>query len=302
MSFDDLPPLYLLPFPIKRPAARWYGGKWLLGRWIASYFSEHKTYAEPFGGMWSVGLQKLPSSVEVYNDLNPRACNFWRQLRDHSEKLIPTIEQTTFKKSLFAQSLIPSTDLLEDALRFYAHCLLSYPGGGVGNCGTSTTRLLRPECHDHRHLWAIASRIKHLEIYNQEAFEIIQHFDRPDTLFYVDPCYLPQTKNSHTSYLYEMTEAQHIELAQSLNSISGMAIVSGYPSELYSELYSNWLLVEREIHTTGKKKGLECLWIKPNQSQRSHYMSNNSNYIVKKSAPPMTFEPNRKQFNQLSLF
>jgi len=50
---------------IKRQAARWYGGKGVLGKWIISHFPSHKIDVEPFSVMWSVGLQKQPSLIEV---------------------------------------------------------------------------------------------------------------------------------------------------------------------------------------------------------------------------------------------
>jgi DNA adenine methylase len=265
---EEQAPLILLPQPIERPAGRWFGGKWLLGRWIASHFPAHQTYVEPFGGLFSVGLQKLPSVKEIYNDLHEGACNFLGRLRDNPELLIPLIEETQFDKEMFELSLETAGDLIEAARRFYAHCLLAYTGGGISSGSTSAARLalVSSQKKDYSHLWAIAGRIKNLQILKRDAMEVIREYDSPTTLFYLDPCYLPETRNSHTPYVHEMTKEQHIHLAQLLHSIQGMAVVSGYPSELYNQLYSDWQRFEKEAITTSKKRAIECLWISPNTS------------------------------------
>lgn len=37
-----------------------------------------------------------------------------------------------------------------------------------------------------------------------------------------------------------MTEQDHIDLAKFLRELKGMVIISGYPSELYDDLYKGW--------------------------------------------------------------
>lgn len=252
---------------ITRPAARWYGGKWVLGKWIVSHFPSHQTYVEPFSGMWSVGLQKEQSEVEVYSDLHPDAVNFWLQLRDNPEKLIPLIESTFFNKQLREWMNTPGGTSIEQALKFYSRCLLSYTGGGVKWPGISSDRvnLKCPECQQHQHLWAIARRICNLQIFNKSAFHIIETFDSPTTLFYCDPCYLPTQRTSKRRYTYDMTIEQHEQLAELLNNVRSRVILSGYPSELYDHLYQGWQKVEKEASVnTAHKKTQECLWIKPN--------------------------------------
>ncbi|MFP4410982.1 DNA cytosine methyltransferase [Coleofasciculus sp.] len=247
---------------INRPANRWYGGKWRIGKWIASHFPDHKIYVEPFGGMWSVGLQKPQSEVEVYNDIHPGATNFWLQLRDNSEQLISVIDAINFNEKTVQEAQQPSTDPVECAVKFYIQCRITFAGGGTGwASGYSPKSFDKKENSDHSHLVAIAKRIKNLQIYGEDALDIIRKFDSPDTLFYCDPPYVKETRNSHTPYEYEFE--RHEELIALLGSIQGKAIISGYPSFKYASLLSGWNRKDTQGMTTSSKDAMECIWIKP---------------------------------------
>ena len=69
-----------------RPILRYHGGKWMLARWIASHFPEHRTYTEVYGGAASVLLQKPRTYAEIYNDLDGEVCGLFRVLRDPSKR------------------------------------------------------------------------------------------------------------------------------------------------------------------------------------------------------------------------
>lgn len=111
---------------------------------------------------------------------------------------------------------------------------------------------------------------RYLESVFQGLRAIIQRYDMPETLFYLDPPYVRSTRTvrwSHISYMHEMDDNQHVQLTETLRSIQGMAIISGYPSELYRELYRGWQQVttQARINTVrnGGKLATECLWISP---------------------------------------
>lgn len=124
------------------------------------------------------------------------------------------------------------------------------------------------------HLWAIARRLKQVQIECDDALATIRRFDTPDTLFYIDPPYLAETRSkwgakSGRAYDHEMTTEQHHELAALLQTITGMAIVSGYPSALYDELYTGWQCLRCESLTDAQDKATECLWLSPSVTDRA---------------------------------
>jgi DNA adenine methylase len=67
-------------------------------------------------------------------------------------------------------------------------------------------------------------------------------------------------------YHGEMSDEDHVRLAEVLNRCKSKVVVSGYPSDLYDGLYAGWRVVRYEIanHAAGgRQKGqeIECLWL-----------------------------------------
>lgn len=107
----------------RRPALRYYGGKWRIAPWIIANFPPHRCYVEPFGGAASVLLRKPPAPAEVYNDLDGDVVSFFRTLREHPAEIIRAIELTPFAREEFvsAQSR-EGLDEIERARRVYVAC------------------------------------------------------------------------------------------------------------------------------------------------------------------------------------
>ncbi len=63
-----LSPLYI--------AFGWYGGKFSHLGWLLPLLPQTKHYCEPFGGSGAVFLNRHPSPVETYNDLDGTASIF----------------------------------------------------------------------------------------------------------------------------------------------------------------------------------------------------------------------------------
>ncbi|WP_366525039.1 DNA adenine methylase [Acaryochloris sp. IP29b_bin.137] len=94
------------------------------------------------------------------------------------------------------------------------------------------------------YLAEIADRIQTVQFLNLDAFDCIQIYDAPKTLFYCDPPYPHSARGSkdkrhlqpHTprrQYRHELTDEDHRRLAKVLHRIRGQAIISAYDCPLW---------------------------------------------------------------------
>ena len=97
------------------------------------------------------------------------------------------------------------------------------------------------------HLPMISQRLKQTTILYGPALNIIRHYNQTDTLLYLDPPYLPETRRSTKVYDFEMTKDDHINLCDTLKTFKGKILISGYPSPLYNEFFKDWNRSERLV-------------------------------------------------------
>jgi DNA adenine methylase len=260
-----------------RPVAKVHGGKWYLKQFIIDKFPknyEQMIYVEPFGGAGNVLQNKVPSRIEVYNDLNPGIVNLIWHVTHGPPEFFNLVKEITYTEDSFKQSLanLSHKDSLTQAIAELISRRMSrgglqknfawskrLRGGQPGDVNAFDTFKLQLE--------KIKERWKDVIIHNDQAESVILQYDSPNTLIYNDPPYLPSTRKVLNTYKeYDMIEEQHISLAKLLNRVRGKVILSGYPSSLYSELYKGWNVVQRKVKNhsgQGKKKEdrIEMLWI-----------------------------------------
>jgi len=94
---------------------------------------------------------------------------------------------------------------------------------------------------------AVADRIKRVVILNDDAVNVIRREDSKNTLFYLDPPYLHDTRVSTNDYAFEMSVDEHERLVSTLRRVHGKVLVSGYPSKLYDEALEGWTKVDFAI-------------------------------------------------------
>lgn len=261
----------------ERPALRWYGGKFLLAPWVISHFPESYRelhYIEPYGGGGSVLLRKAPSVLETYNDLDSGVTSFFRVLRERPEELIHSLRLTPYSREEYQLSLLAYTgDDLELARLFFVRYWQSI-GGTSSRSGWKVGRTKNgrytsnPESFELSigNLSRIAERLRGVQIENMEALELIQRADNPDSLFYIDPPYVMRTRaNAFKSYAHELSNEDHIRLAEALRELSGYVLLSAYEDPLYEELYRahDWASTSAETRANGGRIAKEILWINP---------------------------------------
>ena len=276
---------------VTRPIIRYYGGKWRMAPWIIRHFPEHEIYVEPFAGAGSVLLRKPRARCEVLNDKNGRVVGLFRALRDPeaAAELEWLLRMTPYARSEYEACRKPADDPIEDARRLL---VLGHQGHGataaVGEKYSGWRRGLRLDrtrgttsasewAALPAHVASWCHRLSGVFVDCDAADMVIARYDRPQTLFYVDPPYVMETRSRRRPvYAYEMNDWDHRQLAAQLHSVAGMVVLSGYPSALYDELYADWRRVERGAIKDRGQKATEILWINAaayrsaQQSRRSH--------------------------------
>jgi DNA adenine methylase len=275
------PPIQRLSKPKKLIAFGWYGGKFSHLDWLLPLLPNCLHYCEPFSGSGAVLLNRKPSPVETYNDIDGEVVNFFKVLRQDKENLIEQIALTPFSREEFsiACELDPHLTNLERARRFYIRARQVRTGlaqtasiGRWANCKNTSrsgmSGVVSRWLGGIEQLDYIADRLLRVQIENRPAIDIIKLYDSKETLFYCDPPYIHQTRGDIKSYGFEMKDSQHKELAETLNLIEGLVAISNYDCDLMDELYpeSKWTKIyslEKTIHST-KDVRQEVLWVNYN--------------------------------------
>ncbi|MBV9848754.1 MAG: DNA adenine methylase [Armatimonadetes bacterium] len=255
----------------------WYGGKFSHLDWLLPLLPPAHHYCEPFSGSGAVLLNREPSPVETYNDLDGEVVNFFRVLREQKEALTEAIGLTPFSREEFgiACTLEPDISPLERARRFYVRARQVRTGlaqtatiGRWANCKDTSragmSGVISRWLGGVEALPWIAERLLRVQIENRPAVDVIKLYNSPRTLIYCDPPYIHDTRGDTKAYGHEMTDRQHEELADVLNAAGGMVAISNYQCELMDKLYPapKWIKttgLERTIHST-KDNRSEALW------------------------------------------
>lgn len=260
----------------RKIAFGWYGGKFSHLDWLLPLLPSCHHYCEPFAGSGAVLLNREPSPVETYNDVDGELTNFFRVLRDQAERLLKALSLTPFSREEFylaCQPIDSSVDDVERARRFFVRARQVRTGlaqraslGRWANCKNTSrsgmSGVVSRWLGGIEGLPEIAHRLLRVQIENRPAIEVVRLYDGERTLFYLDPPYVHDSRGDSKAYGYEMSDGDHRELAGALKRIKGKAAISGYRSELYEGLYRDWRRHEapsKQCHSV-KKPRVEVLW------------------------------------------
>jgi DNA adenine methylase len=256
----------------------WYGGKYSHLDWLLPLLPDCHHYCELFGGSAAVLLNRDPSPVETYNDIDGEVVNFFRILREQKDELLYSIGMTPFSREEFMTAIRTNGNWknlspLERARRFFIRARQVRTGlaqtasnGRWANC-LNTSRAGMSGAVSRwlgsvEGLEYISTRLLRVQIENDKAINVIKRYDSSATLFYCDPPYPHESRGDSKAYSYEMTNHDHIELATVLLNVKGKVAVSGYDCDLMNKLYRGW-----KVHKEKSKKAMsikqdrqEILW------------------------------------------
>lgn len=279
-----------------RSAIGWFGGKGALVHRILPLLPPHQTYVEAFGGAASLLHAKSPSPVEVYNDLDEGLVNFWRVIRDpiQFERFHRMAVLTPYSRQEFLECMNrweDEPDPVEKAWRWYVMARQCFSGQAAGSLGWSycvaeaargMSKSISKYLGNMELLPEIHVRWMRVQIEHDDWRTIVERYDTPDTLFYLDPPYVPSTRR-RGGYNHELTLADHEDLVTRLLQLRGKALLSGYAHQVYRPLEeSGWdridipticlatgrtrvtgLRGEGALKSSDEHKRVESIWISP---------------------------------------
>lgn len=262
---------------------KWHGGKnafqGKLANWVISLMPPHIHYVEPFFGGGAVLLNKDPKGVsEVVGDINSELTAFWLTLQHDGRftEFQRYVEAVPFSQWEWnaASSHPCQWPEVEAAVRFFIRCRQSR-AGRMKEFATLSRGRTRRGMNEQASAWlnaveglpAVHARLKRVVILTDDAVKVICQEDGPNTVFYLDPPYLHETRVTTTDYKHEMAPEQHEELLGCLADITGRFLLSGYRSEMYDNVAQAncWRRHEFEIVNNASAKKTkdvktECVW------------------------------------------
>lgn len=221
--------VYRAVAPVK-PAAGYIGGKKKLSKMLVNRISRipHETYAEPFVGMGGVFLRRPRAPRgEIINDRSGDVATFFRILQRHYVPFMDMLRwQFTGRQEferLKASDPGTLTDL-ERAARFLYLQRTAFGGKVAGRNfgvdplgGRFNVTKLAPI------LDALHDRLAGVVIECLPWAEFIARYDRPATLFYLDPPYWGG-ENDYGSGMFDRSEFER--MASVLRGLQGRFILS----------------------------------------------------------------------------
>ena len=180
-----------------RTLAGYIGGKRNLSKRLAAMIGDvpHQLYVEPFVGMGGVFFKRTsrPKS-EVINDISADVTTLFRILQRHYQQFLDVLKWQITSRTEFERLRSVDPDTLTDlerAARFIYLQRLAF-GGKIAerHFGASTTTSARfdltklvPMLED------VHERLAGVVIERLPYAQLIARYDRPHTLFYLDPPY-----------------------------------------------------------------------------------------------------------------
>lgn len=229
------------------------GGKRTLANQIIALFPKHTTYVEAFCGGGQVLFHKEPSPVEVINDLDREIVNFFRICQQHYEELVRYLRYMVVSREW--HRLLKATDpaTLTDIQRAARHLYLlknsyaslvlklDYKCHVVQLPGFNPERIqgLIEETHD---------RLARVQIECLPYEEVLAHYDRPETLFYLDPPYY-----GRKLYRYNLEHADFAKMAEILASLKGKFVLSLNDVPEVRSIFKQFKMHGIDLHYTAQR-------------------------------------------------
>lgn len=243
----------------------YYGGKSQSVSKILPYLPACSTLVSPFCGFASVELNSTARRL-ILNDANPATAAALRVIRDECRQLIMWLQATDWDLQDFNQckntlelagAAASHSQMFQLGYAAIAYSFMAHSRGG-SRSGYSAQQAARPAKKDWSYLRQISDRLQS-SIINSSDFRVCFDLDLPgDAAYYLDPPYLDGGEHYQTT----MGFSDHEDMLEMAIACPYPVVISGYASELYDRLLSDWKRVEFPAQNNHRQKRTEVLWVK----------------------------------------
>ncbi len=224
---------------------------------------------EPFFGSGAVLFNKPRSNIETVNDLDGNVVNLFEWIRKAPERLAHEIYYIPYARKVYddAFSLVPE-DSFEKAVNFYIRLNMGHGfrtnGEKVGwkndVQGRERAYAAQNWCRLPEKIIQAAERLRGVQIENRPAVEVMQRFNSPKVLIYLDPPYVLGTRHGK-QYRCEMDDTGHNDLLDAALAHKGPVLISGYDNPLYADRLGSWHREETICYSQTASRKREVLWM-----------------------------------------
>lgn len=229
------------------------GGKNRIADHIIGIFPKHQTYVEVFSGGAQVLFHKQPSEVEVLNDIDGEVVTFFRVCQSHYEELLRYMKFLLPSRGWFELLRTQDPKALTDVQRA-ARFLYLQKNAYAGTVRTPGFRYAvekgpifnpksLPEIIERTH-----DRLARVQIECASYEDILRRYDRPTTLFYLDPPYW-----GRRLYRFNFSTADFEELERRLEKVRARFVLSLNDVPEVRKLFSKFRLSEIELSYTAQR-------------------------------------------------
>lgn len=232
---------------MKKSFLSYLGGKSQLSKQIIPLIPPHHCYCEVFAGAAWVLFKKPESTVEIINDINSDLTTLYLVVKLHLEEFIRHLKWLLVARDEFDRFISENPESLTDiqrAVRFYYLLRTGYgaritkPTMSISASRPSNFNLLRIE----EDLSAAHLRLARVYVENRHYSYILEHYDRPDTFFYIDPPYW-DCESYYGKGIFEKED--FLRLRDLLLNVKGKFLLS--LKATISQWLFYWLNVKNEI-------------------------------------------------------
>lgn len=221
----------LHPVAASRPLAPWQGGKRVLAKSLCALIeaTPHATYAEPFVGMGGVFFRRTARpDAEFINDWSLDVVDLFRVVQVHLVPFLDFMRYQVTSRAEFSRLSATDPDTLTDIQRAARFLYLQRTGFGgkvmKRGFGVSTDRPARFDISKLRALIEdVHERLAGVTIERLPWADFIRRYDRPGTLFYLDPPYFG-CEDDYGRDMFARSEFE--EMAALLAGLKGRFILS----------------------------------------------------------------------------